>query len=290
MIQIRVASNIGFCCGVKRAVDIAFKALEDGKRKLYSLGRIIHNPQMTEKLTESGLEVVSDLNNIKEGRFLVRSHGVHPDLIKELASRGIEIIDATCPFVKSTQYLISELREEGYKIIIVGEKEHPEVKSLIGYAESQAMVISEPGEVREDSFNRSHRWAVVAQSTQSQRNFQEVISRLLRENLSELRIFFTICQETLKRESLTRDLAGTCDLIIVVGGFDSANTRRLKEMASSFEAVSYQVENAAQINKDWLKGLGSVGIVSGTSTPEWVVNEIVKKINEEMCCGTAKVT
>ncbi len=288
--EIKIAENIGFCWGVKRAVDIAFKALEGGKRKLYSLGRIIHNPQMTEKLTELGLEVVNDLNNVKEGRFLVRSHGVHPDSIKELALRGIEIIDATCPFVKSTQHLISELREEGYKIIIVGEKEHPEVKGLVGYAEDKAMVISEPGEIREDSFNKSHRWAVVAQSTQSQRNFQEVISRLLRENLSELRIFFTICQETLKRESLTRSLAGTCDLIVVVGGFDSANTRRLKEIAASFKAVSYQVENAAQINKDWLKGLGSIGIVSGTSTPEWVVDEIVKKINGKMCCGTAKVT
>lgn len=286
--EIKIAQNIGFCWGVKRALDIAFKALEDGQRKLYSLGRIIHNPQMTEKLTELGLEVVSDLNNIKEGRFLVRSHGVHPDLIKELASRGIEIIDATCPFVKNTQHLISELREEGYKIIIIGEKEHPEVKGLVGYAGGQAMVISEPGEVRKDSFNKSHRWAVVAQSTQSQRNFKEVISGLLEENLSELRVFFTICQETLKRESLARDLATKCDLIIVSGGFDSANTRRLKEIVGSFSASSYQVENAAQINKSWLKGLSSIGVVSGTSTPEWVVDEIVKKI-EEMRCGTAKV-
>lgn len=276
--EIKVAQNIGFCWGVKRALDITFKALQDNRDKLYSLGQVIHNPQMTEELLTKGLVVVGDLKDVKEERFLVRSHGISPVLIQELSAKGVGIIDATCPFVTWTQRVIAKLRGEGYSIIIVGEADHPEVKGLVGYADDEVMVISTVSQLDKSRIERKKKWAVVAQSTQSQKNFHEIVAKLIEENFFELRILFTICKETLKRESMTQDLAKTSDLMLIVGGFNSANTHRLKEIAQACGRPSYQIEDAGQIEPVWFGGINSVGIVSGTSTPQWVVDAVIEKI------------
>ncbi len=279
--EIKIAENIGFCWGVKRAVEITFQALRDSKSKLYSLGRVIHNPQMTAELSELGLVIVKDMSGVKKGRFLVRSHGISPLLLSDLSSRGIEIVDATCPFVKRTQSLIRELRGLGYRIIIAGEKEHPEVKGLVGCADNEAVVINSADDAGISGLDASQKWAVVAQSTQSQKEFQEIVSKLVERNFLELRILFTICQETLKRETSAQDLARTCDLVLIIGGFDSANTRRLKEIAESSGRNSYHIEHADQVECRWFDGIGSAGVISGTSTPRWVVDEVIKRIKED---------
>jgi 4-hydroxy-3-methylbut-2-enyl diphosphate reductase len=276
--EIKVAQNIGFCWGVKRALDITFKTLEDNKDKIYSLGQVIHNPQMSEKLSHLGLKIIKDINEIETGRLLIRSHGVSPDLIKNTSQCGIDVVDATCPFVKHIQSLIKRLREEGYHIIIIGESEHPEVKGLIGYAQNQAVVINSVSQIEEHILGKNKKWGVVAQSTQSQENFHKIVAKLIEENFLELRILFTICQETLKRESLTQELAKSCDLMLVVGGFNSANTRRLKEISESCGTRTFQTEHAGQIELKWFESVNSVGVVSGTSTPEWVVDEIISKL------------
>jgi len=288
--EIKVAKNIGFCWGVKRALDITFKALEDSRPELHSLGQVIHNPQMSAELSEKGLVIAKDVKDVKSGRFLVRSHGIAPLLMQDLADRKIEIIDATCPFVKRTQSLIDKLREEGYAIIIIGEPDHPEVKGLIGYAGTDTVVVNKVSQLDNCRFVRNKKWAIVAQSTQSQKNFQEIVSSLIEEKFPELRILFTICQETLKREELAQDLAKSCDLMLVVGGFNSANTRRLKEIVQACGRLSYQIENAQQIEPHWFNSVDSVGIISGTSTPQYVVDEVIKRINELKICGIRKTT
>lgn len=284
--DIKIADYIGFCSGVKRAVDMAESRLA-GKNELCSIGPIIHNPQVIERLAEKGLKTVHGLNDINSGTFIVRSHGVGPSLAKEAHTKGLEVVDATCPFVAKAQKLVERLSRDEYSILIVGESEHPEIKSLLEYSGGRAEVINSVKEA--DKCNiKGRRVSVLAQTTQSTRKFLEIVGVLLNKNASELRVFNTICHETTKRQEATRKLAESVEMVIVVGGRNSANTSRLVDICREMKKEVYHIEDESQLKDEWLIKKRSVGVASGASTPDWIIKNVLdklKKISKEVTVG-----
>jgi 4-hydroxy-3-methylbut-2-en-1-yl diphosphate reductase len=261
--KIKVARRTGFCFGVKRAINIAEKALDGlkGKDKIYSLGAIIHNPQVVEELFKKGLQVAGGLEEIKGGTAIISSHGAPLEMIKGIKKKGVRLIDATCPFVKYAQNIVKDLKKNGYEIIIVGDSAHPEVKALKSIA----------GKNR-----KSKKLGVISQTTQNKEDYINEIKKILDRDFDEVRIFNTICNDTSKRQSAARRLLKDCDLMIVIGGKNSANTRRLWQICKESGVDSYYIETELELNKNWFNGKKQVGITSGASTPDLMV----KKINE----------
>jgi 4-hydroxy-3-methylbut-2-enyl diphosphate reductase len=274
--KVILAENAGFCFGVKRAMKLAFKSASNSKHPIYSLGPLIHNPQQVEQLSRKGVHEVSNLESLKSGDVLIiRSHGTTPSVLEEAQAKGLKIIDATCPFVINAQKLAQSLNSEGYQVVIVGEGDHPEVIGIMGFTENNAWVIDKAIAVQE--LPNSKRIGVVAQTTQSFDNFREVVSTLL-EKCDEIKAFNTICHATTQRQEGAIELAKNVDVMIVVGGYNSANTSRLTSLCKSSGVPTYHIEIADKIDKSWLEGVKAVGVTAGASTPEWIINEVISKL------------
>jgi (E)-4-hydroxy-3-methyl-but-2-enyl pyrophosphate reductase len=276
-LEVTVAPGSGFCFGVKRALKIAFEAARGHDGPVATLGPIIHNPQVVAKLEEEGLRVVDDLGEIAGGTLVVRSHGLPGTVLDEAAARGIAIVDATCPFVKQTQDAAARLEEEGYSIVIVGEEDHPEVLSVTGNLKGRAKVVPGTGDL--DSIRIDGRIGVVCQTTQPIEHLRAVVDVLL-PKAKELRVFNTICEATFERQESALGLAAHVDVMLVVGGKNSANTRRLLELCREAGRDAYHIETADELEPEWFEGREKVGIVGGASTPHWIVDEIVKSVEE----------
>jgi len=274
---IRLAKKTGFCFGVKRAVTMAEAALKD-REPIYSLGSIIHNRQVVEGLSRRGLKVISDARLIKKGRLVIASHGISPKVAKAIAARGVNIIDATCPFVLNAQKIARRLSGEGYEVVIVGDAGHPEVKALVDFAPKRVYVVKDEKEARALKLKKGRKISVISQTTQSTENFLAVVGTILESKPKEIRIFNTICKDAEERQALAKELAGRVGLMLVVGGRDSANTRRLYEVCKKVLNNSHLIETEKDLRRSWLKPAGSVGITSGASTPEWLVKRVVHTI------------
>jgi small subunit ribosomal protein S1 len=272
--EIFLADKAGFCFGVKRAINTAFKAAE--KSRVYCLGPLIHNPQEVERLREAGVNTVGDLSSLDPGDFLIiRSHGVPPLVFAQARDKGVQIIDLTCPFVGKAQRDAESLQKEGYQVIVIGEKEHPEVQSILGHAGDNAIVVETVNDVESQMFQA--RLGVVAQTTQSYSNFSEIVLKLL--SLSkELKVFNTICHSTKERQDAARVLAGQVDVMLVVGGRNSANTSRLVSICRQEGKPTYHIEVAEEILPEWLKGANRVGVTAGASTPDWVLGRVLERL------------
>jgi (E)-4-hydroxy-3-methyl-but-2-enyl pyrophosphate reductase len=272
--EVILAEKAGFCFGVQRAINTAFKAAGEGR--VYCLGPIIHNPQEVARLKDAGVETIEDFSGLKPGdSLIIRSHGVPPTVLTKIREQGLTIIDLTCPFVAKAQQHADMLRKEGYQIVVVGEKKHPEVQSILGYAGENSMVVETPEDIGQMSFQ--HRLGVVAQTTQSYGNFSEIVLRLLRLS-KELKVFNTICSSTKERQDATRVLASRVDVMFVVGGRNSANTSRLVSLCREAGKPTYHVEVVEEIRQEWLKGVGTVGVTAGASTPSWVIDAVLKRL------------
>ena len=277
MRKIHVSDFSDFCFGVKRAIRIAEDTLKSGAKPVYSLGAIIHNKGVVKRLAEKGLKVLEgDIKNIENGTVVICSHGVHPDLLKG-AKNCLSIIDATCPFVKNAQKISEKLFREGYKVVIIGDKGHPEVRSLKRFAGNKAVVISDIGEAKRFK-NGAGKLGILAQTTQANKNFGIIISELLKKDFKEASIFNTICRDAELRQKATEGLSKKSGAMIVVGGRDSANTRRLYDICKKAGVRTYHIETADEIKCSWLKNKKSVGIVSGASTPKWIVDEVAGRL------------
>ncbi len=276
-LKVIVAGNAGFCFGVKRAVKIAFDAAGNGSREpLYTLGPLIHNPQVVEKLKAMGIEPVDSLEGLEKGRLIIRSHGVPPGVIEEARKRGMEITDATCPFVKKAQQKVAELVDGGFVVFIVGDRRHPEVQALLGYGKGRAYIVDHLKEGM--GFSRV---GIVCQTTQSRENLKRAVMRvldLLGSSLEELRIHNTICESTLVRQRECMALAKTSDVMIVVGGRNSANTTRLAEISKAILEDTHHIEGAEELDPQWFRGKSRVGVTAGASTPDWIIGEVVERI------------
>ena len=276
-LKIRICEFSDFCFGVKRAISLAEKALKKCPGPVFSLGPLIHNQQVVDKLSKKGLRVSKDSRNIKKGTVVIRSHGITPGALKEVEKKKLDIVDATCPFVKNAQKLAQELSGAGYKVMIVGDKGHPEVKSLKNFSGDKAVVIAGKSDAKKLRI-KGARIGIIAQTTQSPKNFLDITLELLKKEFSEVRIFNTICRDTHMRQESTRRCSEDNDLVIVVGGKNSANTRRLYEICRSMGTRAYHVETGNEIKNQWLKDKKTIGIVSGASTPRWIVDDVVGKL------------
>ena len=275
--EVILAEKAGFCFGVQRAINTAYKAA--GKGKVYCLGPLIHNPQEVARLAESGVETVEDLSGLKAGdSLIIRSHGVPPATLARARENGLNIIDLTCPFVAKAQQHAEVLKKEGYQVVVIGEKRHPEVQSIMGYGGDNAVVLETPADIEQVTFEG--RLGVVAQTTQSYGNFSEIVLRLLRLS-KELKVFNTICSSTKERQDATRILASRVDVMIVVGGRNSANTSRLVSLCRESGKPTYHVEVVDEIRSEWLRGANRVGLTAGASTPGWVIDAVLKRLQAE---------
>jgi len=273
--KVILAENAGFCFGVKRAIKLAFESTKNSNPPIYSLGPLIHNPQQVEFLSQKGIYEISDLESLKpDDVLIIRSHGTTPSVIDFAKTKGIKIVDATCPFVVNAQKLAQKLNSEGYQVVIVGEGDHPEVIGIMGFANNSAWVIDNANAVSD--LPHKKRIGVIAQTTQSFENFREVTSALL-GRCDELRAFNTICHATAQRQESAKELAQKVDLMIVIGGHNSANTNRLATLCSQY-VPTYHIETAEEIDESWFNGIETVGVTAGASTPEWIINDVIEKL------------
>ncbi len=275
--EVILADKAGFCFGVQRAINTAFQAAGEGR--VFCYGPIIHNPQEVERLRSAGVDTIEDFRLLKPGdSLIIRSHGVPPKVLAQAKEQGLKIIDLTCPFVAKARKHAESLNKEGYQVVVVGEKKHPEVQSIIGHAGEGAVVIESPDEVAQVVLEG--RIGVVAQTTQSYGNFSEIVLRLLRLS-KELKVFNTICSSTKERQEAARILASQVDVMIVVGGRNSANTSRLVSLCRETGKPAFHVEVVDEIKAEWLAGASKVGVTAGASTPAWVIDAVVKRLKSE---------
>ena len=270
--EVILAEHLGFCYGVKRAIEIARQnASTDGTSS--TLGPIIHNPQMVERLKNEGVGTVSSLDEMEDGLVIIRSHGVGPKVYEKAESRGLELVDATCPHVKKAQLSAKLLSEEGYTVVIVGEKNHPEVKSIFEWTEQKAYIIETEAEV--DALPSIGKLGIVSQTTFSGEKFRSIVSCLL-EKSREIKILRTICTATDLRQASALELAKKVDVMIVVGGKNSANTSRLAQLCAT-KCKTYHIETVAELQDEWLDHVNKIGITAGASTPDWIIKEVYKQ-------------
>lgn len=284
MKRILIAASAGFCFGVKRAISIANetagKAAASGASgpdavPIHSLGPLIHNPQAVEELEKKGVHVVESVDDIPCGKVIVRSHGITRRDAEELAGKNVQIIDATCPFVKKAQEYARSLSREGYAVTVVGDANHPEVKSIISYIETGVPVITSLSDLKEATGIR--KVGVVAQTTQSFENLMEFVSVALKR-IPEVRVYNTICNATVLRQKESMAVARNADVMIVLGGYNSANTRRLAEICRELNPKVLHIETASELSPDTLSGVSCLGVTAGASTPEWIIEELVERI------------
>jgi len=272
--EIITAKTAGFCFGVKRAIDIAFQIARERRKGIYTLGPIIHNPQVVDKLKEKGIIPIENIKAKKDIRALIiRTHGIPLKLSKEISSKGYEIIDATCPFVKKAQYYAKLLSEEGYQVIILGEKNHPEVKSLMSYVVDNAIVID--GKTSLPKLRS--RVGIVVQTTQPLDVLKKVLSEAI-VHAKEIKVYNTICNSTALRLKETENMANKVDVMFVVGGKNSANTTQLTKLCKSLSVPTHHIETSSEIRNEWIEKAKKIGITAGASTPKWIIKEVEKRI------------
>jgi 4-hydroxy-3-methylbut-2-enyl diphosphate reductase len=273
--EIILAKQAGFCFGVKRATQIAFSAAEKKEGNTYTIGPIIHSPQVVQRLAEMGVQQIDDLQGIESGTVIIRSHGVPESEVTQAEALNLQVLDATCPFVKKAQEYVKTLSEEGYTVIVVGEADHPEVKGIISYAGTAVHVVASGADVK--ALPKMKKVGIVAQTTQSIEQLRSVVDQCLLKS-GELRIYNTICDATSVRQDEARFLAAHVDAMIVIGGFNSANTRRLAEICMEIQPATYHIESSAQLKNEWFDHVERVGVTAGASTPKWLIDEILERI------------
>ncbi|RAK06197.1 4-hydroxy-3-methylbut-2-enyl diphosphate reductase [Halanaerobium saccharolyticum] len=279
VLEVITAEEAGFCFGVERAIDMVLEAAgENEDMNVYTLGPLIHNPQVVKKLEAKNVKVASSLAEIDSGIVIIRSHGVAPEIIKQAREKNLKIIDATCPYVKNAQKYAKKLVDEGYQTFIYGDQDHPEVQGIYGASDKKAIIIK--GKEDLNSIELKARVGFVAQTTKSPESFRDIINLVITE-VKELKVFNTICNTTDVRQSSAKKLAEDVDIMFVIGGHNSANTTRLAEICAATNTPTYHIETAAEINKEWLSGKNKVGITAGASTPDWLIREVIQLMNEE---------
>jgi 4-hydroxy-3-methylbut-2-enyl diphosphate reductase len=277
-LRIEKAKVIGFCSGVRRAIDIVEKAARE-HGKLETLGAIVHNQPVLDKLSSIGVSIAGGVDEIKGNLVATSAHGLSPEIEQEIKARHIGIIDTTCPYVHRAQIAARRLARAGFFVIVYGDSSHPEVKGVLGWAGSNSLAtLDERAATGLKPLPR--RLGILSQTTQVPAHFNEFARGLIEHTLSkdsELRIVDTICHDIRKRQAQALKLAGRVDLMLVIGGHDSANTGRLVQLCSEVTETRL-IETAREIQASWLKGKGHIGIASGASTAQETINEVVSRL------------
>lgn len=270
--KIELAKNYGFCFGVRRAI----KKAEQIKNAV-TIGELIHNNAEIDRLQKYyNVKTVDDIKNIKnEKKIIIRTHGIAKNDLIKLKSKDIKIYDATCPFVQKPQQICENISNEGYEVVIFGDENHPEVKSVRSYVNTKAYVVSNIDQLK--NINLPNKIAVVSQTTKKPENFSKLVNFLILK-CKEVRVFNTICDATFKNQEAITELSQKSDIMIIIGGKNSSNTKQLFFIASLYCSSSYHIETQDELQDDWFKGKTHCGISAGASTPEWIIKNIIDKI------------
>lgn len=273
--NVTVARPTGLCFGVRRAISELESALEN-VGKVYGLGSPIHNPQEIERLEKLGLVVVEDPYDIPPGQTaFIRAHGVSPEVRESVHRRTGRVVDGTCPFVRNVQEKAALLRREGYRLLIVGDASHPEVRGIMGYAGEGAGVVGNASEIPPTA--KHGKIGIVCQTTQKESLLERVVQGLLPE-AEELRVFNTICGATLERQQAVMDLAPRVDGMIVIGGKNSANTGKLVEICREAGVPTLWIEHSEELEGGWVREKENIGIAAGASTPDWLIRQLISTL------------
>ncbi len=272
--QVKLARKLGFCFGVERAIKAAEDTLARRGGEISSLGEIIHNRQVVERLARQGLRVI-DHPDEATGKVLIRSHGEAPEVFETLRRRGVEIVDATCVLVKRAQKVVAQLAEEGYQVVVIGQPEHPEVKAVCAYAPG---VICVDTSEDLDRLPAGGKLGIVCQTTHSPQHFGEVVGRIVSRGYPEVRIVNTLCREVRDRQAAAVELAGEVDVMFVLGGRQSANTRQLARLCAEEGVPTHHLEGWHEFRPEMAAGKKVAGVTAGASTPKWVIEEFVRNL------------
>jgi len=274
--KIELAEHYGFCYGVKRAIEIAEQHPNSA-----TFGPIIHNIDEINRLdSDYNVGLVEDVDSaLKYDTLIIRTHGITKDNLKTLKKEGKKVINATCPYVTKPQQIVADMSSKGYTIVIFGDKKHPEIKGVASYSEDteRTYTVLDPQELIGKALGT--KVAIVAQTTRKPEDFKKVVS-FLTTRVAELRVFNTICNATFENQDATANIAKRADVVVVIGGKNSSNTKQLFSIAKSYCCDTYHIENETELKKDWFKNKNHCGISAGASTPDWIIQNVIKKIEE----------
>lgn len=272
---VRVAPAAGFCFGVKRAVDLVYETAEK-EEKVYTYGEIIHNESVVEDLKKKGVSVIKDLSELSEiekGTVIIRSHGVSKAVQSSLENAGFRVLDATCPFVKKIHYKVMEKEAEEYEIILVGNRNHPEVEGIRGWCRKEPVVLENPDDALNFEGEKGKKYFIVSQTTFNYKYFQDMVE-ILKKKSYDIIALNTICNATEERQSQTRALARESDAMIVVGGKESSNTQKLYEICKKECGNTYYIQTPDDLDIKAVQSYRNVGITAGASTPNKIIKEV----------------
>ena len=278
--QIIRAEEMGFCFGVRRAVEMMEASVRE-RGPMVSLGSVVHNPQVVQRLHDEGLEVITDVSHAGARPVAITAHGVGKQVIDDLDASGAEIIDTTCPIVTRSQQWAHRLSEEGFAVVIFGDPNHKEVRGVLGWAHGHVLVVASEEEVTSLPEGFPSRVGVLSQTTETEARFASFVKKMFEVNLdriSELRVLNTLCHATTAQQAATMHLAESVTLMIVVGGRESANTRHLAVVAGERGVATHHIETAEEIDPSWLEGHERVGVTAGASTPDFIIDEVVERL------------
>jgi 4-hydroxy-3-methylbut-2-enyl diphosphate reductase len=275
--KIIVAKHMGFCGGVRRAVEIARKTAESAGGPVQTWGPLIHNPQVVQRLQESGVLVADRREDLAGKAFVVSAYGVERAVLDEARRRGMAVVDATCPVVIRAHALAEKLAAEGYQVIAVGDHGHPEMVTLKELLGDRVTIVHTREEAA--ALKVSGKLGVVSQTTQSQENFRQIVADLALR-VRELKVVNTLCPAITVRQEETDVMMPEIDALLVIGGHGSSNTTRLAEMGRARGLPTHHVETPVEISPAWFGGVGTLGVVSGASTPDWIIEEILLRLQE----------
>lgn len=278
-IEIKLATSLGFCFGVRRAIDMVEDAATERER-ISSLGSIVHNPVVASKLKSQGVEIIDVLDASSAPAVAITAHGAGPETYRRIDDAGRELIDTTCPIVAKAQRAARRLVNSGFKLIIYGDANHPEVRGVMAWTRGKGVVLASAEEAVEISRRKV---ALMCQTTKSQESYAKFISGFLDrhiDRMNEVRIINTTCPETEDRYEAARELAREVDLMIVIGGRNSANTGKLAATCSAAGVETRQIEHEDELDAAWLRGKRAVGVTAGASTPDESIGGVVRRLRE----------
>ncbi len=270
--KIELAESYGFCFGVKRAIKIA-----EENRNSATYGPLIHNANEIDRLkNDFNVALSENLDSFQAGdTAVIRTHGIPKQELSTLNERNVNVIDATCPYVTKPQQIVEEMSAQGYDIVIFGDEAHPEIKGVKSYAIGQVFVVNSPSEI--EGLRLRERVATVAQTTRKIEEYQQIVGKLMGSH-KEVRVFNTICNATFDNQDAVRDLAQKADVMIIIGGKNSSNTKQLHTIAKEYCQDSYHIESKNDLQSQWFEGKQLCGISAGASTPDWIIDDVLTAI------------
>jgi (E)-4-hydroxy-3-methyl-but-2-enyl pyrophosphate reductase len=275
--EIILDEGAGFCFGVERAMQMTEEVAREERERVYTIGPLIHNPQVIEELRNEGVEAVTEDADLHNSVAIVRTHGVAPDVEKRLRRESRRIVDATCPYVKKSHQYTELLRKEDYHVLIIGDRNHPEIQGLLGYAGDRVTVINTPEEA--DGMPHYTKLGVIIQTTYPIAKVHKILAKLV-GRITELRVFNTICDYTSDRQTVASHIADKAQLMYVIGGRNSANTNKLVEICRQRGTATRLIEVAEEIDERDLENVERVGITAGASTPEIRIAEVIARLEQ----------